>query len=344
MGHPISKNTILFWIGRFADSFQLLQRRYRPDFRMWHIDELHVRLRGGEAYVYVAEDDTVRENLRLAGPRVVSFNNVLKWHSIPLAEALTELLRVLSKGMGCAVEVEFAVDMGDLGRSVPRGVERRTPTLYVLQIRPLATHFKQQGVDHTRHDPDELVCWTDRSLGQGVINDVRDIVYVKRDALDVHTTKDVAKQVGELNARLRADKIPFVLIGPGRWGTSDPRLGIPVEWKQIARARVIAETPLEGMEVEPSQGTHFFQNITSLGVGYLTLRNTSRPSENGASFIDLAWLDAQPSFSETPAVRHVRLDEPLRIILNGQSSTGTVLKPARPEDPAAPPDDPGSGI
>ncbi len=278
--------------------------------------------------VYCGEDDVIRENLRLAGPRVVSFNNILKWNAMPLAAALRELLRVLSKGMGCPVEIEFAVGAGDYGRSPPAGEAARPPTLYVLQIRPLATHFAEPAVETNGVRDDEVLCWTDRALGQGVIDDIYDLVYVKPDALEGHTTKEIAAQVGELNASLQRSRVPFLLIGPGRWGTSDPSLGLPVEWRQIAGARVIAETPLRGEEVEPSQGSHFFHNITSRGVGYLTLGSAHSSAGNrSGGYLDLLWLEGTPAHQETTAVRHLRFSEPLRIVLDGRRGTAMVVKP-----------------
>jgi hypothetical protein len=289
--------------------------------------------------VYSANDDAIRENLKLAGPRVITFNNILKWNAIPLAPALVEVLRVLRQGMGCALEVEFAINMGDWGRPVKRGRTRQEPTLFILQIRPLATQFTQQQIDVQDFPNESLLSQTSSALGHGVVTDVHDVVYVKRDALDHHATSDIAKQVGELNRELHRNRQPFLLVGPGRWGTSDPRLGIPVEWKQIAGARVIAETRIRGRDVEPSQGTHFFQNITSLGVGYLTLGTTERDLQNRDGFIDLGWLDEQEATRETSAVRHVHFDEAARIYLDGRRGNATILKPgALGEDPLAPPD------
>ncbi|MFC1611021.1 PEP/pyruvate-binding domain-containing protein [Myxococcota bacterium] len=286
--------------------------------------------------VYSQAEDAIRDNLKLAGPRAVTFNNVLKWNAIPLAEALVEVLRVLRQGMGCALEIEFAVDMGDWAEPATEG---REPILYILQIRPLATQFTQQHIDTRDFSAEHLLCHTNRSLGHGIITDISDIVYVKRNALDHHATTEVAKQVGAINTELHDKRRLFMLIGPGRWGSSDPRLGIPVEWKQISGARIIAETKLEDREVEPSQGTHFFQNITSLGIGYLTLTRIDRRGDPNQSFVDFDWLDSQPAANETPAVRHVHLDSPILTYLDGRQGAATILKPGHgDEDPLATPD------
>ncbi len=276
--------------------------------------------------VYSAADDAIRENLSLPGPRVVTFNNVLKWGSVPLGPVLVDVLRALRAGMGCALELEFAVDLGDadaVGRERPR-----SPTLYLLQIRPMPTHFLNQQIDPIAFSAEQLLGQTDRALGNGVYDDLYDVVYVKEEALGEVDTRTVARQVGEINRVLQREQRPFLLIGPGRWGSSDPALGIPVEWKQIAGARVIAETKMRGREVDPSQGTHFFQNITSLGVGYLTVSATGREPDAAGGFIDLAWLARQPACTETTAVRHVRFSAPLAAHLDGRNGTGTILKPS----------------
>lgn len=275
---------------------------------------------------YSAADNTLREGSHVTGQRVVTFNNILKWDAIPLAAALSHLLRRFRQGMGCAVEIEFAVDMGDWGRTAQSDRPAREPVLNVLQIRPLATHFLSQEMEPQDFPAAEVICHTDRALGHGHIENIFDLVYVRRDALDKHATPEIARQLGEINRTLQQEARPFMLVGPGRWGSSDPRLGIPVEWRQIAGARVIAETRIRDREVEPSQGSHFFQNITSLGVGYLTLSGLGR-QDDAASFIDMDWLDTIPAHRETSAVRHLRFDKPLRIYLNGRRGDATILRP-----------------
>ena len=277
--------------------------------------------------VYAPEDDLLRDDLNTRGPRVVSFHNVLKWGALPLAEALSELLTVLKEAFGCAVEIEFAVDAGDYGRLPPAGRPRRTPCLYVLQVRPQAVTILDGQIDAQGFPPERVLCTTDRSLGHGVIDGIRDVVYVKRSDLQAHETPAVAEQVAAHNARLSADKTPYLLVGPGRWGSSDPRLGVPVKWAQIAGARVIVETVFQDREVEPSQGAHFFHNVTSFRIGYLTTSNVDRRGSTGERTFDQAWLDALPAVHDTGEVRHVRLPAPLRVLLDGRNSRGTILKP-----------------
>lgn len=287
------------------------------------------------ASVYSPEDDAIRDNLATKGRRVVTFNNVLKWNAIPLAPALDHLLRIVREAMGCAVEIEFAVDMGDWGKSVGRGQRRREPCLYVLQIRPLATSFLDRQLEAPRLEPENLLAHTRAALGHGVLEDLRDVVYVKRGPFDMRKAQAIASEVGAVATELRDAGASFALIGPGRWGTSDPRLGIPVHWSQIAGASLIVETPVEGRAVEPSQGTHFFQNITSLGIGYLTVEHTTRPEDPETNWLDLDWLDAQPAAHETESVRHVRLEQPLMAWLDGQRGRATILKPHVEVEPPA---------
>ncbi len=282
--------------------------------------------------VFSSMDGRIRDSLRDAGPRIVTFHNVLKWSSIPLAEALAEVLRIARQGLGCDADIEFAVDMGDHGSGTETGKRRRGPTLNILQIRPMT---RQGGLDRqvrfVEPAPERILCRTERSLGHGVIDDIRDVVYVTAAQLNGSTTPAVARQVGEINAVLGRARRRYLLIGPGRWGTADSALGIPVEWSQIAGVRIIVETAFGDRSIDPSQGTHFFHNITSKQIGYLTL--SAFPLRTTATeFIDQKWLDEQPAQNESEAVRHVRLSRPLLAYLDGRACSATVLKPSLVED------------
>ena len=276
--------------------------------------------------VYVVDEDRIRDTLHIPGPRVITFNNILKWKAIPLAEALGELTRIFCSALACAVEIEFAVEMGDYGRHVPRGQERVPPRLYVLQVRPQSSTQMQDPVSSGDFRSEDLLIRTDRSLGHGVIEGIEDIVYVRTMDLAYNQTPSVAVAVGDFNADLVAEDRPYMLVGPGRWGSSDPSLGVPVEWSQISGARVIVETSICGRDVEPSQGTHFFHNILSFKIGYLTV-STSGAVDVDSAYLDLDWLDAQPAVKETPELRHIRLPEPLGVYLDGTKGVATVLKP-----------------
>ena len=271
---------------------------------------------------YSREDDAIRDTLNSPGPRLVTFNNILRWQALPLAPALCALLQLTRDSLGCPIELEFAVDISPQSKD-----DVKPPTLHVLQVRPQATQLID-SILHLEDAPhDEILCRTNHSLGHGVFENIRDIVYVKRKDLDPLETPKVAAQVGEMNARLVAAHAPYLLIGPGRWGSSDPRLGVPVKWAQIAGAKIIVETALADRDVEPSQGAHFFHNVTSFRIGYLTVGDRY---DAGKRFLDTAWLDAQPATFESAEVRHIRLVSPLRAYLDGRTSAALVLKP-KPE-------------
>ncbi len=276
--------------------------------------------------VYCADDDAIRENLTLIGPRVVTFNNVLRWRAIPLAEAICELLEAMGQAMSSEVEIEFAVDMGDFGRQVPSDRRPMVPRLYVLQARPMAgVDSGNIDVDFDTVNPTEVVVRTEQSLGNGRIDDIRDIVYVRRTDLLSQETRAAASQLREIDHYLGSHGRRYLLIGPGRFGSSDASLGIPVDWLHICHARVIVEVPLRGEHLDSSQGTHFFHNVTSARLGYLTATPQAK------AFVDRDFLDESPAVRETELVRHVELDEPLRVRLDGRHGRALVLKPGRGE-------------
>jgi hypothetical protein len=213
--------------------------------------------------------------------------------------------------MGSPVEMEFAVDLNS------------DPAWFgFLQIRRLVVGSEP---DQVRLDSDLIersVLFSEKALGNGVIDGITDIVYVDPEVFDSAHTQQIASDVAALNASLRADDRPYILIGPGRWGSSDPWLGIPVSWEQISYARVIVESGLKDFRVTPSQGTHFFQNITSLRIGYFTI-NPYR----GDGRVDWAWFRRQRKMGGSDHVHHIRTDEPVKVRVDGQSGRGVVLPP-----------------
>ena len=263
--------------------------------------------------VYSPENDSLRDNLDLRGARVVTFNNVLKWDSFPLAEALSVMLDLLRNTIGGEVEIEFAVHAPRRGARLPR--------LYILQVRPMPPQLRiGAAIDLESVTPDRVLLRPDKSLGHGV-EEITDIVYVTRTDLGFRQTPEVAQQVRRITEPLHQAKRPYLLIGPGRWGTSDPALGIPVSWYDIAGARVIVEVPLADRYVEPSQGSHFFHNLTAMRIGYLTLERSE------ADAFDRAWLDGHDSERETEVVRHISCSAPVQVQMDGMTSRALVLKP-----------------
>ncbi len=266
------------------------------------------------ASVYQAQDDILRDNLRLKGPRVVTFNNILKWRSIPLAEAIGDLLCRLREGLGEEVEVEFAVDM-------PGGdIDAR---LYVLQVRPQGSLRYADLELHPEDVPeDALLATTDLALGHGSSPELYDVVHVVADPLLPQQQHELCRAVAAIDRELREAKRPYLLIGPGRWGSSDGTLGISVSWSEISGAQVIVETPIGERRVEPSQGTHFFRNITAAHVAYLTVTATER-SWLRSSWLETRW-EEQGGDPET-AVRHLQLGTPVRSLVDGKQSRGVIV-------------------
>lgn len=277
--------------------------------------------------VLSTSEDRIRDDLTLPGPRIVTFNNVLRHRSVPLAAALIRLMNVCRKGFGGPVEIEFAGDLGGRGRP---------PALYILQVRPFSavTVVSEELVG--RFDPADVVVRSERTLGHGVFEEVHDVVFVRRDRWDPARSKDIAREVGMLNKRLVVSARPYVLIGPGRWGSADPWLGIPVRWSQISGVRVVVEASPAGYDVEPSQGTHFFHNLQSLQIGYVTIPPGARPGDD--EFVDWDWLEAAPREGTTEFLVHVHLDRPLRILFDGRLGRASIARPeaAAPGESAPP--------
>lgn len=267
--------------------------------------------------VYSHDDNTIRDNLNQPGPRIVTFNNFLKWNSVPLASTLDKLLALIRREVGFPIEIEFALDF----------LPGKDPILYILQMRPLATQFLQGSIETEGFQKEEIFCHTDISLGHGTLSKIYDIVYVKKKKVDRLATPQIANEVGQMNELLQKEKRDYILIGPGRWASSDPSLGIPVEWEQISGAKIIAETNFEDLYVDPSQGTHFFQNMIAKGLGYFTLSRPGGQASDKESYIDDDWLDRQPVFQETEWVRLVRFQKPLIAHLDGKHGKAVVLKP-----------------
>jgi hypothetical protein len=222
---------------------------------------------------------------------------------------LQDILRLGSTEMGRPIEIEFAANVDEKG-------ERNM--LYWLQIRPIVDTKEMQDDNIADIRPEDCLIYSTQALGHGLIQEVRHVVYVKPETFASSQNPAIAREVEEVNDWFIEHGEGYVLMGPGRWGSEDRFLGIPVKWPHISQARVIVETALSNYRVEPSQGTHFFQNLTSFGVGYFTMSLAD-------GRIDQAALDAVPAVMETPHVRVVRFDKPLDIKINGTKSIGVVM-------------------
>jgi CheY-like chemotaxis protein len=260
------------------------------------------------------ENDALYDGLSRKGIRVVSFAPILRNRIFPLPKIIDLLLDMGTWGMGTPIEIEFAVDLS--------GRPGAPHEFGLLQMRPLVVSREIEELNVEGFEKEKLLCYSDEALGHGAMRDIYDIVMVDIGRFDRSRSQDVAHDVAVFNEKLVAQGIPFVLIGVGRWGSLDPWLGIPVRWNQISGARAIVESGFKDVSVDPSQGSHFFHNITSFNVGYFTVDYST-----GQGFIDWEWLQNQPSEEETGLVRHVRLARPLVVKLNGHQSKGVILKP-----------------
>ncbi|SFE12404.1 PEP/pyruvate-binding domain-containing protein [Thermophagus xiamenensis] len=263
------------------------------------------------ASVFDMQNHMIRDGLMAEGVRLITFANILKYDAFPLADICRKILEIGQDEMKQPVEIEFAVDL-----QTPDG----KPIFYLLQIRPVVSTKNPIGPDLSNFDPKDCFLYSQSALGNGEIHDITDVVYVKTDTFKPSLNREIANHIEKINDKLQNKGRSYLLIGPGRWGSQDPWLGVPVRWGQIAGARTIVEMGLEDYHVEPSQGTHFFQNLTSLKVGYLTVN----PSI-GEGYINLELLDSHPAEEDTGLVRHVRFPKPFSTLIDGKNNIGVIV-------------------
>ena len=259
-------------------------------------------------------DQVIRDGYYPGGRKIISFVNILEHDVFPLAETLDKILQIGEKEMGRPVEIEFAMNIN------PTDIKRAI--FYILQIRPIVDNKEMMEEDISSVSNRETIVNAKNVLGHGIINDVQDIVYVKSGAFNAQNNQLIAYELERLNTVFTKENSNYVLVGPGRWGSSDPWLGIPVKWPNISNARVIVECGLENYNIDPSQGTHFFQNLTSFGVGYFTIYPFK-----GDGFFDEKYLNLMPAEWEGKYLRRVHFDMPVVIKMDGKRSLGVVMKP-----------------
>jgi CheY-like chemotaxis protein len=266
------------------------------------------------ASTYDSQNDAVYEGISRPGVRLVSFAPLLRQKSLPLPAVFDRLLELGRWGMNTEVEIEFAVELS----STPG-----EPIEFAfLQMRPMVLSRELAELDTESAEARQVLARSGSVLGNGKFAHLRDAVVVDHGRFDRARTVEIAAQVARLNAELVAEGVPYILFGLGRWGSADPWLGIPVTWEQIAGARVIVESGLKDMKVTPSQGSHFFQNLTSFRVGYFTVN-----AEEGEGFVDWDWLAEQPAVTDSGFVRRLHFDRPLMVAINGKRQRGVILKP-----------------
>ena len=274
---------------------------------------------------YDPYDQIIRDGYYPGGRKILSFVNVLQHDVFPLADTLDQILHVGQEEMGRPIEIEFAVNIDPMKTEQSRGGSP-TATFYLLQIRPIVDNKEVMEEDLTLVEQKDTILSSTSVLGHGIVTDVQDIIYVKTGAFNSANNQLIAYDIEKMNRGFTAEEKNYVLVGPGRWGSSDSWLGIPVKWPHISNARVIVECGLENYRVDPSQGTHFFQNLTSFGVGYFTINPFK-----GDGWFDEEYLNSLPAVEETEYLRHVRFDKPIVIKMDGKKSLGVVLKPEKYE-------------
>ena len=263
------------------------------------------------ASTYDPYDQVIRDGIYEGGRKVITFCGVLQHGVFPLPEIMQMAMKYGAESMRRPVEIEFACNIND----------NRTGEFYLLQIRPIVDAKQMLDEDLSQLPDERCLLRSNMSLGHGISEDVTDVVYVKTDdSFTAMNNPTIADEIERFNRKFLDEGRNYVLVGPGRWGSSDPWLGIPVKWPHISAARVIVETALKNYRVDPSQGTHFFQNLTSFGVGYF---NVNQATGDGLFCQDV--LDAMPAIEETTHVRHVRFDHPLKIMMDGKKQQGVVL-------------------
>lgn len=262
---------------------------------------------------YDAESNILRDGITYEGRKVITFSNILNHNSFPLADIIKTLLEIGQKEMNTPVEIEFAINLdrkkGD------------SKIFNFLQIRPIVDNKETINTDLEKVTKDETIVYSTSALGNGIINDLKDLIYVKPNSFDSSKTAEIAIIIEKINESFLNEGKSYILIGPGRWGSSDPWLGIPVKWPQISAARLIIESGLENYRVDPSQGTHFFQNLTSFRVGYFTIN----PYINDG-YYDLDYLNRFEPFYEDEYIRHIRFPKPISVKIDGKKNIGVIYK------------------
>ena len=266
---------------------------------------------------FYAQDNRIRDSFSTKGFPILTFANILKYNAFPLSQILEEVTKIGSRWMGSSVEVEFAVNLPAEGDG--------NPEFSLLQIRPMGRYKQNLEVKIDQTAIDQAFCYSSLSLGNGEYKDIYDLVYVDPVTFDPVKTVEMAAEINKINGLFNEKDLKYVLIGPGRWGSSDRWLGIPVAWNDISNVGVMVETTIESIKADPSQGSHFFQNITSLGISYITV------SDKGDDFIDYDFFRCQTCANTTRYLKHIHFDTPIKILVDGKTSQA-VLMPDSPTE------------
>lgn len=264
------------------------------------------------ASVYIADNDLIEPGLSNPGPRIINFADILKFHYIPLAETLDNMLTTIEDALGSPVEMEYAVDLTRDSNGLP--------SFYLLQIKPLVGNQLAYNINMNSIDTSKILLYTTSSLGNGEIKHIRDVIFVDNEKFNKLETYAIAKEVEQLNLGMIREGLEYILIGPGRWGTRDPFLGIPVVWSQISNARVIVEVSLANFALDSSLGSHFFHNVTSMNIGYFSVLDSS-----ATDYVKWDRLHKCKIIKKTKYLKHARFEEPLKVLMNGKQKTSVII-------------------
>ena len=268
---------------------------------------------GSVGGVYSHEDEMIYDGLHREGQRVLTFKKALEDPSFPLPKIIAAILDLGASGLGCSVEIEFAASLAR---------DNEPASFAFLQIRPLVSSEDMEEVSVNGIERKKCLAQTSRAMGNGIFSGIKNIIYIKPDAFDTDKTSEIASEVGRFNLEMVRRGEKYILLGFGRWGTVNPRLGIPVTYAQVSHAKVICEISTQEMNVEPSQGTHFFHNIASLQIGYLSIDTNSEDN-----FVDWEWLNEIPASMETKFIKLISLENTVITRINGRTGHGIILKP-----------------
>jgi len=274
------------------------------------------------ASVWDRENQIIKAGINQPGPRIINFAYVLKFNTFPLSDIINKLLEILKHSMGTPVEMEFAVNLEEKRVSRRGETTEENPVFYILQIKPLIRDVQSLEVNIEETDKSKLLLYTDKGMGNGIIEGLQDVIYCDPERFEQSKTIEMAKEIEELNKEMIAEGKKYVLIGSGRWGTRDRWLGIPVVWTQISNAKIIVEAGLKEFHADASLGSHFFHNVTSMNIGYFTV-----PYGSDKSFIDWEWLKSHSVIKNRKYFAHVRLPKPFRVLMDGRKGISVIYKP-----------------
>ena len=299
---------------------------YGKDFNLLEGDECtlnRMRIKEAEQHgslrhlvsVWDYQNNRMVDGLSAKGLRVITFADVLKYNYFPLAKIIEQILEIGEKAMGIPVEIEFAVDLTKDEKNQIK------PTFYVLQIRPLTINIQEITINPDTINRDSLLLYTENGLGNGIIKDIYDVIYIDPEKFDKTKTVSMREEISYLNEKMKKEDSDYVLIGPGRWGSRDKFLGIPIKWADIYKAKVIIETSFDDFIVEASQGTHFFHNLVAMNVGYFHI-----PYGTSTDFISWDWLEKQNIVERTNYFIHVKMEHPMVVKMDGRKGIATISK------------------